>query len=108
GSPDQRMFRREVGVDARERAEALRGLQLRLRPAFHITRAVAVLHGLLQEQLVLDQRTAGLDARGEAGDADDRQRLAAFRTERRLEAVDAGLPLIGGAPRAVVPYETRR
>src|SRR4051794_134224 len=94
------MLARQVRVDARERAEALRGLQLGLRPALHVARAVAVLHGLLEEQLVLDQRTAGFDARRETGDADDGQRLAAFGSKRRLEAVDARLPFIGGPPRA--------
>ena len=72
---DQRMLRRQVGVDARERAEPVRGAALVLRAARHVVAAVAVLRRLLEEQPVLDDRSAELEVRAEAGDAVDVEQI---------------------------------
>ena len=94
---NQRVPRGQIGIDTRERAQAMRGANLGLGPARHIARTISVLQRLLHEQAILHQRTAGFEPRRKGRETDDAERLAAFGPERRLEIVEPRLPLVFGA-----------
>ena len=96
---DQRMARREVRVGARERAEPFRRAQLVFRTARHVAGAVAELRRLLDEQPILDDRSAGLEPRAERADARDVEHRSAPGPERRVEVVQPRFPLVAGTPR---------
>ncbi len=94
-----RMPRRQCGVHACERTEPRRLPQLVLGTARYVADAVAELRGLLDEEAILDQRTASLEARRERGDAFDIEHGAAPGAEGRVEVVEAQLPFVPGSPR---------
>ena len=97
---NERVTRREIRVDTRERAETVRGSQLGLIPARDIRCAIAVLRRLLQEDAILDERPAGLEPRRQRADPDYGERLATLGAQRRIEPADARFPLVGRATRA--------
>src|ERR1041385_1338344 len=95
---DERMPRREVRVDARERTEPLRRAQFVLRPTRNVGRRVAELRRLFEEDAFLQDRPAGFKPRSEGADAFDVERLTApAEAERRIEIVEARLPCLAGA-----------
>ncbi len=92
---DERMARAHVGIDAGEGAESVGGDGLLLRTARNVVGPIAVLHRLLDEQLVLDDRPSRLQPRTERGDTDNLKQRVTLGPERRLEIVHAQLPLVG-------------
>ncbi len=100
GGADQRVRRRQVGVDARERADPVRDAALVFRTARHVVAAVAVLRRLLEEDAVLDDRAAQLEIGSEAGDAVDVvEILVALAAEGRAQVVEAHVPGVAAAAR---------
>ena len=93
----ERMPRRQIRVDARERAEPVRRLQFVFGTARHVLHAVAVLRGFLDEETVLDNRSADGEPRGKTGDPFDDVVFVPLAAEPRIQIVDARLPLVAGA-----------
>ena len=98
--PDQRVARRKIGVDARERAEPLRRAQLVLGSARHVGRRVAELCRLFEQQTILQDRSAGFESRPERPDTFDVERLTATaEAKRRIQVVETRLPGVARLPR---------
>ncbi len=99
GGRDERVARRQIRVDAGERAEPFRNPQHVRRQARYVARAVAILRSLLEKEPVLDQWAARLDPRRPPSDLSNGDGRAPIGAERRIDVVDPHLPLVACAPR---------